>query len=173
MARTSLSRLKTKGTLMIYRAFDCGIYGRRHERVATVWFQAPSDGPAGAKLMQLLALAWDVPVEDVLVGNVDSELAIERSSIQSAAAGPGRWFESGCWDVCGGAPTFDLSDQLLFLNTSGRDQYYVAKAAAITEASKWRERFQKASGKEVDKADAAYYIDELTKFIGGVRQRGT
>lgn len=150
---------------MIYRAYDCGIYGNAREPVTTVWFDASSRKDAGERLTALLALTWQVEPEQVFVGNVDDEVEMELNSVQDKTARDRRWIESGSH---GDLPSYYVGPTLVFLRYSERKRLAAAAVAAKQHA-------QEIVGLLSDKAaglmagsraveDAAYEIEQYRAF---------
>lgn len=124
---------------MIYRALECTVYGREHYAPMTVWFQADRDADAAAKVRRLLALAWDAAEDDVCMGNVDSELAMERHALVELEPRKARWFVTGCW---GDIPYFDAAPQIVLLDGSRRPRLDAARESAGAIARVLAERLQ-------------------------------
>lgn len=115
---------------MIFRALECTVIGS-NDPPATVWFQAYDGEKPGQKIVRLLALAWDVKIEDVCVGSVDSELDLEKQAFLPAFTRGARWFEAG---LSHGVPIFDMDDQVVMLDGANRQRLAEASKAAALAA---------------------------------------
>lgn len=115
---------------MLYRALECCVMGRPDEPTATAWITGHSREDARQRLQAALAATWGVEPAEIVWGNFDSEIELERNSSQGRTAGVRRWLEygqfvlpsSGAW-----MPIYDTFNHVLIF-LPARDRRRLAKA---------------------------------------------
>lgn len=144
---------------MLYRFLECDILHSEREPPTEAWIDASTHTDAVQRVTKLLALTWDVTEDEVCVQGGHSELELEESSVEPAAAGSRRWAASGS---CGDRPSYyEPAARLVFLGARPAERLSRAFASARTHASELAtEVLQEAA--EAQNAGNAAKAEDLT-----------
>lgn len=153
---------------MIYRAIDCGSYEQPDEPAVVAWVGAVSYEDAKAKLTALLALTFDVKTDSVIFSNVQSEIDLERVSLQPRETGDRRWLEEGSlsdWPLY-----IDPRESLVFLNARERNKLRAAATSARAHARELYGRvaeWAQATTDKRHKADREHWAQQFLDYANG------
>lgn len=129
---------------MLYRSSDCGIYGNDSEPSTAVWITAASTTEAVERAETLLALAWDLPVDQVCVQSGKDELSLLRDAVEGQPAGDRRLWASGSW---GDRPTYFPQRVLIAAPAERRQRLWDAFRAAHAHALRLADEETKEAAK--------------------------